>query len=370
MIFEVDYSVIRRHLTTIQKTLTGTEWNKSEFTNVEFHVNEEGVFISYQGDSNSQLEYQFELREAEPILNGSLRVNARELLEVLRTFSKASGVLLFERDGNELRIDDGVYEPELIILSQENELEEVFSVTRPTESVTLSKDWLEKRMELARINNRTTFLPATNHVALLVRDNTIYLRSFNLTNLYESKIKFDDSLPDLTFLLVKTASARLSRLLKTIKDKEIQLFANETSMYVFTDEFIFRFDAETDEDAKIIYEELPIGEMARSEDTAPLPTSVLKQLTKIKRGAESPESVCVNWSGNNLQVNVSYSLEDSNLAHYPFKTIQKVASKWMPEMNIGKGLEENQNPLIIRYDNEETEDVFIIMRMGEDTERE
>lgn len=366
MIFEVDYSVIKKNLMIIKNILTNTEWNKSEFTNIQIHVKDEHVFISYKGEEKTQLEYQFDLVGAETIINGSIQINLKELLEALTPFNKNSGVLLFERDGNELRIDDGVYEPEIITLSEKNELKEIFSVARPKKHVNLSKKWFEKRMDLARMNIKTTFLPATNQIALLIQDCGISLRSFNLTNLYESKKRIEHSIPELTFLIEKQASARIARLLKAIKDEEIKLLANNDSLYLFTDEFVFCFDADNNEESKLIYESLPTKKIAKGDSGIFVKTSELKKLTKVKRGEAPPESVFVEWDKE--LINVSYSINDSKIYHYPFRIIQKVVSKWMQNMIVERGTEENHFPLIIKSNTDNEEDMFVIMRIGDEME--
>lgn len=365
MIFEVDYSVIKRHLTTIKNMMTDTEWRNPEYNTIELHVDDDKVFISYQGVNQSKFDYQFDLIKAEAILNGSVRLNIKELIEALKTFNKDSGNLLIERDGNELIIDDGVYEPELIILDDHNELEKVFTVAYPKECISLPKEWLLNRMEIARINSRSTFLPATSQVAMVIQDDSVHLRSFNLTNLHNSSINIKHSFQDAVILIDKGITSRMSRILKSISNNEVKFFANNKSLYLFTDEFVFRFDVDSNEQDKKIYEILPVKEMAKSEEQLSYEISKLQSLTKVKIGEETPLAIGVEWNGEKSILNICHDVEDTSFIYYPFKEVQKVASKWKESLSVEKGVEENEHPLILKHRNDNEEDIFVIMRMEE-----
>lgn len=363
MIFEATYPVVKKALTTIQNILTGSELTKPEFTTIQLHVEEESVYFSYQGEKEFQLEYQIQLAGANPILEGDLQICFQDLMAVIKSFDKQAGTLLFERDGYELRIDDGVYEPEIIILPTDCEVKENFRLSPPDQSLIVPSKWLSERLEIARINVRNSFLPATSDVALFLEPNGIRLRSFNLTNLYESTYLCSHALPSCLFLMDKIASSRLARLMKSVKEKEIHLHWNEKELYLFTHDMSFHFSGETNTDLKTLFETLPIEGMAEKRKTYTLPISQLKAATKVERGQDVPFGLAIEWQEKG--VTFQTIMEDSNewvpTTQYPFKLIQRITSKWMTTAEVAVGIDENCHPLLLEHSTNETRDIFIIM---------
>lgn len=360
MIFEANHGEIKKALTMIQNTLTATELNKNDFSMIQLHVSESGVYFSCQVEN--QLEYQINIPEAEPILEGSLYIKLQDLMEIIKSFDKNTITLLFERDGMELRIDDGVLSPEVMILTEQNELEEKFLLEHPTGYLSLPVKWFSQRLEIAKINNRTTFLPATSSILIATEENQLIIRSFNLTNLYESKKIIEDTFSNQAFLIGKNSTARITRLLKSIKEEDVQVYWNPTGIYLFTSNIVFRFPEEPHVESIAILKSLPVEEMKNSTLNTPFKTSDFLKYTSVKKGEEAPEVIEVNEQDLEHQITRHSNIPPQiNAPMYPFKVVQKIASKWMNTIDLSIGLNENCNPLILQHKTNETSDTFIVM---------
>lgn len=364
MIFEVEYNEIKKVLSMLQNALTTSELNKIDTGFVQMNVIDDSVFFSHVG--GEQLEYQFDLKTANAILNGSLSIAIKDLLDVMKSFKKESNVLLFERDDGELLIDDGVYEPEMILLSEENNPSEIFNLTKPQNFIELPLKWLSTRTELAKTNNRNTFLPSTSMIAFYLNKNNIQLRSFNLTNMFETTFELDHNFQDVVFLADKNTSSRLSRLLKSVKEDTVNIRWSHEEFYIFGENFVFRFTGMNDEHSKLIFDSLNFSGMCASELTAEVKKSDFLKIVNEKKHFKS-ESLGFTWSGMENEIDVKIDELDilpseSNKALYPYKTVQKTLSKWpTTELSIAEGSSDNQQPLILSCCDHHNKDSFILM---------
>lgn len=361
MIFEADYTVVKKALTTIQNLLTPTEANKNESRMVQLHVKGEQVYISHQGKKGSQLEYHLNLMGANPIFDGSVLVDFQELNSAIKSFSKSSGTLLFERDGNEIRIDDGVYEPELILLPENSDVEREFFLKPPFEKVKVPTEWFSHRLELARLNTKATFLPATSEIALLSYPQSIQIRSFNLSNIYESTLTLESPSPikNEIFLLDKNAASRMAKLLKTTRAKTISLYWTSKELFVYTSDFVFRFAGVQEPDSEELFKALPTAEMTQGVARRILSLSELQG--SIERC--NTESFHLIPIGN--QISILTELPEDEVPEktlsYSIKTLKKVLSKWMPTAELIVGTKENCHALTLSHHDQQTEDWFILM---------
>ncbi|RKO61703.1 hypothetical protein [Caldibacillus debilis] len=156
MIFEVEARKIKQTISFLQSLYTTSEWNKKTSW-IELKVKQGRVTITSNG--LEPFSFQVTLEGAEPILEGMVRINIRDFQNVLKTFGKDSGTLLFERDAGELRIDDGVYPAEIILLNEENELKDGFSLSNlePGEGLDVPAGPFGEALKLACQLIRSTF---------------------------------------------------------------------------------------------------------------------------------------------------------------------------------------------------------------------
>lgn len=362
MIFEADYKNLKKSVTLIQNILTGTEKNKKELMEVELHVKDEEVYFSYKGKENVQLDYKIPISEANSILEGSMKINLNDLISAMKSFDKSSSNLLIERDGMELRIDDGILEPEIIVLSDETDTLENFDLKPPNNFIQLPKSWFSQRLDLACINNRTSFLPSTSDIAFILTPNSFIIRSYNLTNLYEGTFSIQHGLEIHTFLMKKNAISRVLRLMKTYKNKTVKISFNEDELYLFSDEFIFHFTGETSKRSKNIFKTLPIVGMSKGIKLGNCNDKELKYGASLKKGEEKPIGITVQLKEDIVDFQKVFESELNNSTkYYPFKEFQKIVSKWNFTSDIFIGKEENYCPLILQNQTSYSKDTFILM---------
>lgn len=364
MIFEVEYASIRKALNTIQSVLTGTELYKPEYSHIELHVKDEEVYFSFKGKKDWQLEYQVNIIGAEPILDGSINISFNDLNSAIKTF-KQSEKLLIELDHTELRIDDGFLEPEIIILDENTNIENGFSLSKPSNTIFIPRNEFVQRMDIARLNNKTTFLPSTSSIALILTSNQLRIRSFNLASLYESIIELPHNFPNQLLVLNKSGVSRIMRLLKAIKEKDVQISFGQNEIYMCSNDFVFRFSGEEDDGSRSIYRDLPIDEISKSTKSIYVKIKDFQKVTKVKRGAEPPFGIAVEINGDSLDLRTLSKKEVNNNidTQYPFKLVQRVVNKWLNEATLEIGTKENYHPLIFKHQTPKTSDTFVIMSL-------
>lgn len=351
MIFEVELPIVKKALSTIKSTLTATELRKSVYSEIQIHVEKDSVYFSLQVEDD--LEYQVTLSGAEPILEGKLSIDIKVLLDTIKPFSKESPSLLFERDGAELQIDDGVTEPEIIVLTDNNELENGFRLDTPEESISINKEWIQNGFDIARLNSRTTFFPATSGTYLQSEKDKLAIRSFNLTSMYESNLTLLDNTVEKEVLLDKNASSRLLRLLKGLKESDVKLTLTNNFTYLSTESIVFKFTNLKDEKSIEVIKSLPFEEVSQTIDSYTLDA---KELTKKLIKPKEIESFSFT-----IEDDKDLHIDDENVSPmYPIKLAQRLVKKWKKNITISHGLKEENSPLVFTKTTNDSNEVFVL----------
>jgi|HigsolmetaAR206D_1030411.scaffolds.fasta_scaffold00120_23 hypothetical protein len=359
MIFEADTRKVKETVSILQSLYTASEWAKKETSWVELKVEQERVTITSNG--LKPFPFQVTLEEAEPILEGRVRVNIRDFYNVLKTYEKDSETLLFERDAGELRIDDGVYPAEIILLNEENELEDGFSLSKPQsgEGFEIPVGPLNEALALARQLIRSTFLPATGMVGLGKERDGLLIRGFNLTEMYEAKIPLSESVVSGWCLLSKADASRLGKFIDRIKHEEtIQLAWRDGWLYVQHGSFLLAFPAPSDPESETIFQILPFHGMKETEKAADIGLNRLKKLVSVPKGKEL-DAVGFVWRGSMFE-----RVPEEGVAELavPCKTLQRIVSKWPHDrLRVKKGVAENGSPLILESEMDGIRHLYILM---------
>lgn len=120
MILEATFSQLEKPFLYMRSLLTETEY-KTEKHPVTIEVkNDETFFYFY--DKKAKVEMIYKIEEATASLEGVATCSMKALYDILKTFKKSEDIILIEREDNFLRIDDGVFPEEIIVLYDDEQI--------------------------------------------------------------------------------------------------------------------------------------------------------------------------------------------------------------------------------------------------------
>lgn len=359
MIFEADVSEIKRCVTFVQNLYTPTELMKKELSWVEIKVLNDRVTLSSNG--TKPFPYQILLEKADPILDGKIRIPISDLYNTLKTFNDDSGMLLFEQDEQELRIDDGVYPAEILILNEENNVSGGFELSEPKGGETLEVDssCFNEAFAIARQIPRSTFLPASSMLYIGKEGGNLYIRTFNMTEMYEARIPHLKEVGTIYTLLEKKDISRLSKMLNQLdKDSSLHLMFDKNWLYVKTHSLLLAIPAVYDMESANLFQQLPFHAMRRHEKGQMVNLEVVE---KYMRDLKKKKAQNIGFVWNERELELVGEEEFSELS-VPYKTIQRIISKWPNEsLKMKKGVKENVSPLIMESEKDKVRHVYILM---------
>lgn len=189
MIFEVNYSDIQAPLAVIKELLTDKEY-KGDVKAVTIEVTKESVFLHFH-DNRLGIRIKARLNDADAQLPGTATCSFASFLEVVKVFKKSDEPLLIEREGDFLRVDDGVYPEEMMPVR-----EDASTPTFP--DLNAGSEWLEMEaqafgdsLQLASVMVKKSDLPAemvdTQAVYMGTKGNQVSFSAFSLYNFQRSK---------------------------------------------------------------------------------------------------------------------------------------------------------------------------------------
>lgn len=191
MIFEVNYNELQVPLSMIKVLLTDKEY-KGDVKQVVFEVTKEKVLLFFN-DDRLGVRMEVELDGAEAILPGEATCSFSSFFEMAKVFKKSEEPILVEREGDFIRIDDGVYPEEMLKLKPD-----VVPVILPSAELAepfigITGVGLRDGIQLASTIVRKTDIPAdmidTQGVYLGAEGNHVTFNSFSLHNFHRSKRK-------------------------------------------------------------------------------------------------------------------------------------------------------------------------------------
>lgn len=351
MIFEIETMKLKETIANIRKLYTSSELNKKETSWIEIKV--ESNLVTLSSNRNEPFPFQIQLKDAKPIFEGKLRVLLNDLHQVLKSFNKDSGILLIEQNGDELRFDDGVYEPEIILVNEENFIDNVYSLDPPTFNCTVKAAPLMQSLQMAKQIIRTTFLPSTKFIALDTTLNEFFISSFNLTEMYRARIRCLSEPLETPILLAKSEVSRLEKWV-SLFDKPVRLSKKGKWLYAFCDDFLVAFPIIGDEEAEAIYRILPFEKMKQVEKSITMSFSEWKKMLRTSRGIELG-SVTFEWVQHSLKMVDPHD----KTWQFPYKTLKNTLKWPLPSVQVGQGLVENGRPLVFESRDADSEQLYI-----------
>lgn len=211
MIFEINYTELAKPLMMIKELLTDKEY-KGDVKQVTLETLSDSAWLYFE-DERLGIQIQAELKGAEVQLPGTFTASFASFFENVKVFKKSEEPILFEREDEWLRIDDGIYPEELLRLKEESARgvlpreDEGKLILRTTDVV------LKEGLQLASGILKKSDIPQheldTQAVYLTTADGFVSFRSFSLYNYHHSKRKAEVHQPEVVQFPKTKASAVL-----------------------------------------------------------------------------------------------------------------------------------------------------------------
>ena len=194
MIFEATYKELKKAMDMMRATLSDSEFKSGNHAvTLEATENEDVIF--YFIDNKNKVEITYKLKEAKMIYEGVATCSLKELLDALKQFSKSKEVILIERDGDELRVDDGVFPESVCFLFDDEDTVIVEEVKRDalfcSDGATLSGMLNRSSLPLKKTEFPSEKLDTQSIYFSSIEDGTIQAVSFSMHQSYYEKRKVD-----------------------------------------------------------------------------------------------------------------------------------------------------------------------------------
>lgn len=214
MIFEIAYNELQVPLAMIKELLTDKEY-KGDVKLITLEVTRDKVSLLFE-DDRLGVRFKYDFEEAEAELPGTATFSFASFYELVKVFKKSEEVILIERDGNSLRIDDGQYPEELLTLKPDMELNPYPQASSAVPYFSMESDTLIDGIQLASTILKKTDIPAgsidTQAVYVGTGLGTVSFTSFSLHNFHRSirpaMVSYDDRL----ILLPKPVASAIAKI--------------------------------------------------------------------------------------------------------------------------------------------------------------
>ncbi|WP_214688642.1 hypothetical protein [Exiguobacterium sp. s163] len=214
MIFEATYKDMKKAMDMMRATLSDSEFKSGNHAvTLEATDNEDVIF--YFIDKKNKVEITYKLKEAKMIYEGVATCSLKELLDALKQFSKSKEVILIERDGDELRVDDGVFPESVFFLFDDEDTVIVEEVKREvlfcSDGKTLSGMLNRASLPLKKTEFPSEKLDTQSIYFSSIEDGTAQVVSFSMHQSYYEKREVDASSP-FNLILSKPKARALQKL--------------------------------------------------------------------------------------------------------------------------------------------------------------
>lgn len=357
MIFEVLCKDIKQAVSKVRNLHTASELAKKENAKMELQSRDEGVFIVSEGEA---FRFAIEIRDAELHAEGAVRIDINELWDVLKPFTKTDETLLVElEDDTNIGIQDTVNGKELLVVEEGSVLDSPSELPERKEGEKIPKKTLTEHLNMARKLNRSTFHEATNHVGLFFDKNTVTIRSFNFTTMFEGKVKLEDDGQSKCITLDKQNTARFTRLMEASRTGELRLEGSENVLYLTDDTMTVVMISPRNEEVEKTLLSLPFGKIDVPVLLEAVPHKEWVDPLRAQR-KEKPERIGLSTK-NGLTTTFSKDVIPQAF-NYKFKPILDISTQTSADFSIGVGTKENKFPLLMQSTNDNQ--TFSIVMMG------
>ncbi|MDX5808274.1 hypothetical protein [Bacillus cereus group sp. BfR-BA-02730] len=237
MIFEAKKNDIRKAFGMIEKMLTSKESKDDEYGTFTMIAEKEKVV--FVGDSEDFPVMTF-VSNANVITAGEITVSLEEITSVFKASFKKNVLLTLESEEEFLKIDDGFYEPQRI--QRVNEYEKSGFSISSNKLFSINKEVLHNSIYECAVAVKKTYLKGTSYLQVNV-DNSIEFCATSLHQVIQKTISANIDNKSL-FYIEKEVVARMIRLLKEDKSKELECFLSDNEIHISTTMMQFKVPIE------------------------------------------------------------------------------------------------------------------------------
>ncbi|AFV21848.1 MULTISPECIES: hypothetical protein [Bacillus] len=237
MIFEAKKNDIRKAFGMIEKMLTSKESKDDEYGTFTMIAEKEKVV--FVGDSEDFPVMTF-VSNANVITAGEITVSLEEITSVFKASFKKNVLLTLESEEEFLKIDDGFYEPQRI--QRVNEYEKSGFSISSNKLFSINKEVLHNSIYECAVAVKKTYLKGTSYLQVNV-DNSIEFCATSLHQVIQKTVSANIDNKSL-FYIEKEVVARMIRLLKEDKSKEIECFLSDNEIHISTTMMQFKVPIE------------------------------------------------------------------------------------------------------------------------------
>lgn len=225
MIFEAKKNAIRKAYSLIEKMLTSKELKDDEF-GVFTMIAENGKVV-FVGESEDFPIMTF-VDKARVIVDGRVTVSLSEITNTFKESYRKDVLLTIEAQENVVKIDDGFYDPNDIRVISEYE-KDIFLISNK-HLFSMDKEVFFNSLYECAVAVRNTYLTGTSYLRVDVSDEV----EFYSTSLHQiiRKTVSADIHSQSVFYIEKERLARMVRLVKEDKSKEIMCFIDEDEIHI------------------------------------------------------------------------------------------------------------------------------------------
>ncbi|MEI3891974.1 MULTISPECIES: hypothetical protein [unclassified Bacillus (in: firmicutes)] len=237
MIFEAKKNDIRKAFGMIEKMLTSKESKDEEYGTFTMIAEKEKVV--FVGDSEDFPVMTF-VSNANVITAGEITVSLEEITSVFKASFKKNVLLTLESEEEFLKIDDGFYEPQRI--QRVNEYEKSGFSISSNKLFSINKEVLHNSIYECAVAVKKTYLKGTSYLQVNV-DNSIEFCATSLHQVIQKTVSANIDNKSL-FYIEKEVVARMIRLLKEDKSKELECFLSDNEIHISTTMMQFKVPIE------------------------------------------------------------------------------------------------------------------------------
>ncbi|SME48706.1 hypothetical protein BACERE00183_04150 [Bacillus cereus] len=237
MIFEAKKNDIRKAFGMIEKMLTSKESKDDEYGTFTMIAEKEKVV--FVGDSEDFPVMTF-VSNANVITAGEITVSLEEITSVFKASFKKNVLLTLESEEEFLKIDDGFYEPQRI--QRVNEYEKSGFSISSNKLFSINKEVLHNSIYECAVAVKKTYLKGTSYLQVNV-DNSIEFCATSLHQVIQKTVSANIDNKSL-FYIEKEVVARMIRLLKEDKSKELECFLSDNEIHISTTMMQFKVPIE------------------------------------------------------------------------------------------------------------------------------
>lgn len=225
MIFQAPYKTLEKPLLLMKSVLSDKDYGtEKHLVTIEVPSDEKQEVLFSFYDKKSKTEIVYTMTDAEVLLEGIATCSLKVLYDTLKSFKKSDDVIMIEREADELRVDDGVFPEEMILLMDDEELVVIEDIEESFPLFSVDGSLLSSSLSRSTVILRKTDIPTekvdTQAVYLTgMPDVPLSINSFSIHHAYTESIHGTTRYP-FALAIPKPTASLLNRLLALLPEIE------------------------------------------------------------------------------------------------------------------------------------------------------